>query len=987
MDNQERHYNINKLNLIFALSSLILLTAIGWLFLKDYSRKWKDYQKEFRVIEVEKSRVKLDKASLDLNENPDYAAILDELEKARKEYDKNCSNFSDLETEIDQLRAGNELIQQKYKFAKAELDAAKYRYEEAGAHHGANLNAARSEYQNLVKEIQVLKVETEKSLQTLKEKEQIILSCGQQVKELEKKARQLTSQQSLFDRKLKSIDPNAMTFANRIAEMVRDLPIIDLANPNAKIEQIVLKNVKDNVNFMQVPKVDRCVTCHLGIDNSDYQNEPQPFKTHPNLELYVGKDSPHPLEEIGCTVCHGGRGRGTEFSSAAHTPSSTKQKKEWEEKYGYHKIELWEDPMLPLPYVEAGCFKCHSDQTFINGAERLNLGLHIIEKAGCYNCHDIKRYQDWPKSGPNLTKLATKVSKEWAYKWIQSPQSFRHNAWMPSYFNQSNNSDSESALRTQQEIHAMVHYLFSKSSGYHLDKMPYTGKAERGEELVKSIGCLACHQVSHEPLNETLSRDSLRRDQGPNLIGLGSKTSKQWIFNWLKDPDRYHPETRMPNLRLTDKEAADIAEYLGEDSIDDFDSAEIPAIDQEVLNQIVFNLLKKVNTNQQAQEKLAKLNLDEKLLFAGEKLISHYGCYACHDIDGFEDAKPIGAELTEVGSKDIHKFDFGFVHIDHTKPAWFTQKLKDPRIFDQGKEKAWDEKLIMPNFNLSDEKIVAVTTALLGMTTEKNVREKKRELAGDDLILEEGRKIVRQLNCRGCHMIEGNGATVQAPTKDWLVSSEGLSESDAEKMTESYSPPDLLGAGYKLDSKWLFNFLHEPTTKVRPWLKARMPTYSFNVSHLNSLVKYFNALDKTEFPYNFEEDTSLSSSEYKAAEKMFTEYFECGQCHIVGNKQPSGTKDTWAPDLVLAKTRLNPQWMIDWIKNPTALVPGTKMPTFYDPDDFENAGPEDIFKGDENRQIRVLRNYLMSLADKPPKFSKSESKKESAPPAENNETP
>ena len=119
--------------------------------------------------------------------------------------------------------------------------------------------------------------------------------------------------------------PTAMNFSNRIAQMVRDLPIIDLANPNYKIEQIVLKDIPEDLNFSKVPTVDRCVTCHQGIANPDYKDASQPFRAHPNLELYLGNDSAHPIDEFGCTVCHGGRGRGTDFVSAAHTPSSAQQ--------------------------------------------------------------------------------------------------------------------------------------------------------------------------------------------------------------------------------------------------------------------------------------------------------------------------------------------------------------------------------------------------------------------------------------------------------------------------------------------------------------------------------------------------------------------------------------------------------------------------------------------------------------------------------------
>jgi hypothetical protein len=54
---------------------------------------------------------------------------------------------------------------------------------------------------------------------------------------------------------------------------------------------------------------------------------------------------------------------------------------------------------------------------------------------------------------------------------------------------------------------------------------------------------------------------------------------------------------------------------------------------------------------------------------------------------------------------------------------------------------------------------------------------------------------------------------------------------------------------------------------------------------------------------------------------------------------------------------------MEWLKNPQDLLPGTKMPTYFDPNSFDVSGPEDILGGNELEQIRVLRNYLMTLGD------------------------
>jgi cytochrome c2 len=318
--------------------------------------------------------------------------------------------------------------------------------------------------------------------------------------------------------------------------------------------------------------------------------------------------------------------------------------------------------------------------------------------------------------------------------------------------------------------------------------------------------------------------------------------------------------------------------------------------------------------------------------------------------------------LTEEGDKSIHRLDFGFSHIDHSNHAWFTQKLIEPRIFDKGRVKEHDEKLRMPNFHFSDEEVEAVVTVLLGLVREKP-EAKIVPRNTRNLQIENGQKIVRQLNCRGCHLIEGEGGTIQSSVKDWLQKYDNRTAAEADAVVTSFSPPNLIGEGKKVRTKWLFDFIHHPTT-IRPWLKARMPTFNFNATELNDLLKYFSALDDQEFPFESNIDTSLTPSELEAAEKLFSDdYFACANCHIVGNKVPGGSPDSWAPNFALSKNRLKPEWIEQWIMNPQSLLPGTKMPNYFDPQAFDVSGPDDILNGDEHEQIRVLRNFLLTLTE------------------------
>ena len=53
-----------------------------------------------------------------------------------------------------------------------------------------------------------------------------------------------------------------------------------------------------------------------------------------------------------------------------------------------------------------------------------------------------------------------------------------------------------------------------------------------------------------------------------------------------------------------------------------------------------------------------KVSEDALKWYIGKKAIGRQGCYACHDIPGFENAKPIGVGLNEWGKKDPERLAF-----------------------------------------------------------------------------------------------------------------------------------------------------------------------------------------------------------------------------------------------------------------------------------------------------------------------------------------
>ena len=147
-----------------------------------------------------------------------------------------------------------------------------------------------------------------------------------------------------------------------------------------------------------------------------------------------------------------------------------------------------------------------------------------------------------------------------------------------------------------------------------------------------------------------------------------------------------------------------------------------------------------------------------------------------------------------------------------------------------------------------------------------------------------------------------------------------------------------------------------------------MPTFGFNDEELNALTAYFSAIDDA--PYPFDEKFTVAH-EYpeelvEAGRVLAQGQLQCFRCHVQGGVNPSGTPDNWAPDMAMAAERLRYEWLQDWIINPQAIFPGTKMPQYYtwdldDPSFFTAPDGSPVLEGNTRRQIEALAAYIMSL--------------------------
>lgn len=148
-----------------------------------------------------------------------------------------------------------------------------------------------------------------------------------------------------------------------------------------RIEQKPLKFGVRQFYLTDLNRVDRCVSCHISIEDPYMKDAKQPLTTHPGNFLDM-----HDINKVGCTICHDGQGRAL-TAKDAHAIG----------------LENWDKPVLPGKFVYSNCLRCHEAED-VPQAPILKKGRDIFFSNGCLGCHKYKGRGG--KLGPDLTNIA-----------------------------------------------------------------------------------------------------------------------------------------------------------------------------------------------------------------------------------------------------------------------------------------------------------------------------------------------------------------------------------------------------------------------------------------------------------------------------------------------------------------------------------------------------------------------------------------------------
>ena len=501
-------------------------------------------------------------------------------------------------------------------------------------------------------------------------------------------------------------------------------------------------------------------------------------------------------------------------------------------------------------------------------------------------------------------------------------------------------------------------YVQSSCGQCHHAPLTGTPQLNLGRNLLARYGCVHCHTIKL-PDGSAIKPT----DDPPSLEHIADKTTREWIYAWLKDPQAYAVTATMPNFKLSDPDARDISAFL-------------------------------IANSTPVAGDAAPVTKDAKAPdpAAGASLYGESFCASCHAVQnaaGNVVGGDVGPELTRVGTK--------------VKPEWLRAWLHNPRVYDPG--------TAMPHYRFNDPQL-SLLSAFVGNKSDSDLLANVHLDAATPEQIAHGKLLVTEYGCASCHQISGIkkpdnfapeltrigskpltqiiflpgmthaipdyiaakirqprsfGAALKmpqftlAPSQIDALTTALLALTDRAndlptaltvpaKAPSNYQPagkagqlmadlacfschtingrggdmaPDLTWEGSSVQRPWLQAFLKNPGT-LRPALIRRMPKFNLSDDDAKELTDYIMTVYQTPA---FDRD-SMPASGYPSAEveqgrQLFYSKYACQSCHIVDTKADKGYV---GPTLTQVGSRLNAAWIFHWLKDPQTMRPGSIEP-------------------------------------------------------------
>ena len=187
-----------------------------------------------------------------------------------------------------------------------------------------------------------------------------------------------------------------------------------------------------------------------------------------------------------------------------------------------------------------------------------------IGKKGCRECHRFSSEEKESNKGPDLFYAGDKFYKNWLNKFLQSPTVIREvNVFSESDFlGKKHKASNPHVALAKEGAERVASFLMTlrlpNLEVGKVNKEPLS-KGERAQTKIlfeRSFGCISCHRA----LN--LVGKVRGGVSGPSLVNSGLRLKPDWIFHWLKTPQKFMYEGRMPVFDLDEETTIRITKYI-----------------------------------------------------------------------------------------------------------------------------------------------------------------------------------------------------------------------------------------------------------------------------------------------------------------------------------------------------------------------------------------------------------------------------------------
>lgn len=240
-----------------------------------------------------------------------------------------------------------------------------------------------------------------------------------------------------------------------------------------------------------------------------------------------------------------------------------------------------EVPFNPIPVTALS----HSASTEIASANQLRRGRHLFTELRCAQCHTTPGgMPELAADAPAFGGIGSRRHSTWLAQWIANPESLRPGSPMPALFHGADAASHSDAIAA---------FLGSLKA----PNPPSTAPAstaelvDAGKSLYEKLHCVACHVAPDDA-----KADPAKISQKQVL----AKFKPGALISFLRKPSEHFAWIGMPDFKLSNDEASQLAAYL-ESAADKPSDRSIPS--------------------------------DEALILKGKNLVQSSGCLNCHTLD------------------------------------------------------------------------------------------------------------------------------------------------------------------------------------------------------------------------------------------------------------------------------------------------------------------------------------------------------------------